>query len=109
MIETGRLRLRPWSDADRTAFAALVNTPAMTARLGGLRTQAQIDAMIDRRLNDQARHGCCYWAMELRDTGELVGSCGIRVADDYPGTPVLGLPEIGWRVDRAVLGQGPRP
>ncbi|MCH7861491.1 MAG: N-acetyltransferase, partial [Proteobacteria bacterium] len=35
MIETARLSLRPWTPADRPAFEALVNTPAMMARLGG--------------------------------------------------------------------------
>ncbi len=107
MIETARLRLRPWLREDRDAFGALVNTPAMMARLGGLRTPAGIDEMFEKRLNDQARHGCTYWATELRDTGALIGSCGIRIASNYvPEAPIAGIPEIGWRVSEAHWGKG---
>jgi RimJ/RimL family protein N-acetyltransferase len=106
MIETERLTLRPWTEADRPELGALVNTPAMTAHLGGMRPDAEIDAMLARRMRDQRRHGHCYWAAELRETGMLIGSCGIRIADDYPGTPVEGTPEIGWRVGETWWGQG---
>ena len=35
VIETPRLRLRPWSDADRHAFAALHAEAEVTRDLGG--------------------------------------------------------------------------
>jgi RimJ/RimL family protein N-acetyltransferase len=106
LIETARLRLRPWLREDRPAFEALVNTPQMMARLGGLKSPAGIDAMFEKRLNDQAKHGFTYWAAELRDTGELIGSCGIRIASNYPDAPIAGMPEIGWRVSDAHWGKG---
>ena len=46
MIETERLRLRPWRSEDRASFGALVNTPAMMAHLGGRKSAAGIDAII---------------------------------------------------------------
>ena len=97
MIETARLRLRPWREDDRAGFAAILNTPAMMAHHGGVRSAAEMDALFAKRLKDQARHGFSYWAVELRD-GELVGSCGLRIADNYPGTPVAGMHELGWRI-----------
>ena len=107
MIETARLRLRPWVPEDRPAFDALVNTQAMMRHLGGVQPRATLDTMFARRLNDHARFGHCYWATELRDTGELIGSCGIRIASDYPpGAQVAGMPEIGWRVSEAHWGWG---
>lgn len=107
MIETARLRLRPWAPEDRAPFEALVNTPAMMARLGGLRNAAGIDAMFEKRLNDQAKHGCTYWATELRETGDLIGSCGIRIASNYgDDLPISNMPEIGWRVSEAHWGRG---
>ncbi|RPE79666.1 GNAT family N-acetyltransferase [Vulcaniibacterium tengchongense] len=106
MIETVRLRLRPCRDSDKPAFAAILNTPRMTAELGGVRPRAEIDALVDKRIADQARHGHSYWAVELRDSGELIGTCGIRVADDYPGTPVQGMYEIGWRIAERHWGRG---
>lgn len=106
MIETERLRLRPWRAEDRPAFEALVNTPAMMAKLGGVRPAAGIDAMFTRRLDDQARYGHCYWAVELRGADALIGSCGIRIAHNYGSAPVAGMPEIGWRIAEAQWGKG---
>ncbi len=107
MIETERLRLRPWRPEDRPAFDAMVNTEPMMRYLGGIQPPEKIDAMFERRLNDHARFGHCYWATELRDTGQLIGSCGIRIASDYPpGAQVAGMPEIGWRIAEPHWGRG---
>jgi RimJ/RimL family protein N-acetyltransferase len=106
MIETGRLRLRPCVEADKPAFATILNTPAMMAEMGGVRSREDIDALVDKRLADQARHGFSYWAVELRETDALIGTCGIRIASNYPGTPVEGLHEMGWRIAEAHWGRG---
>ena len=47
MIETKRLILRPWHEADKPAFHAIINTPAMMAHFGGVAPRAAIDALID--------------------------------------------------------------
>ncbi|MDF0487168.1 GNAT family N-acetyltransferase [Sphingomonas sp. H39-1-10] len=106
MIETARLRLRPCRAADKAAFATILNTPAMMAHLGGVKTQAEIDALIDKRLADQARHGFSYWAVEERDGGALVGTCGVRIASNYPDAPVYGMHEAGWRIADSHWGRG---
>jgi RimJ/RimL family protein N-acetyltransferase len=106
MIETARLRLRPCRESDKPIFAAILNTPAMMAELGGVRGRAAIDALVDKRIADQARHGFSYWAAELRKTGELIGTCGIRVASNYSGTPVETMHEMGWRIAEAHWGCG---
>lgn len=107
MIETARLRLRPWTPEDRRAFDAIINTEAMMQHLGGLQSLASLDAMFERRLNDHASVGHCYWATELLDTGQLIGSCGIRIASDSPpDARVTGMPEIGWRIAEAHWGRG---
>lgn len=105
MIETDRLVLRPWREADKPAFHALVNTPAMMAHFGGPVTQAKHDALLDRQMEQQARHGHCMWAVELRDSGMLAGVCGLRIGG-HPGTPVPEELEIGWRIGEAFWGQG---
>ena len=105
MIETTRLRLRPWSAADKDAFAAMVNTPAMMAHFGGVRPRAAIDALIDAQIKSEAEGGCSMWAVELRD-GELAGICGVRWQTLYPGTPVFGELEAGWRIGERWWRQG---
>jgi RimJ/RimL family protein N-acetyltransferase len=106
MIETDRLTLRPWTEHDRAPLARLINTPAMLRFFPGPMTPAQCDTYFERRMSDQARHGLCYWAVELKATGALIGSCGGRVADDYAGTPVSGMHELGWRIGEAWWRQG---
>ena len=106
VIETERLTLRPCRESDKPLFASILNTPAMMAKLGGVRSAAQVDALIDKRIADQAQHGFSYWAVELRETAELIGTCGIRIASNYPGTPVHGWHEAGWRIAEAHWGRG---
>jgi RimJ/RimL family protein N-acetyltransferase len=105
MIETERLCLRPWRAADKPAFHALVNTPVMMTHFGGPAPQAKHDAIIDRQIEQQDRFGHCMWAVELRESGELAGVCGLRIGG-HPGTPVPEELEIGWRIGEAHWGQG---
>lgn len=106
MIETARLKLRPCRQEDKQAFATILNTPAMMAELGGVRSTAAIDALVDKRIADQAQHGFSYWAAELRESGSLIGTCGIRIASNYPGTPVEAMHEVGWRIAEPYWGRG---
>lgn len=106
MLTTRRLLLRPCRDADKPVFRAILNTPGMMAELGGVQEPAAIDALVDKRIRDQQAHGHSYWGVELRETGELIGSCGVRIADNYPGTPVDGLHEVGWRIAEHHWGKG---
>lgn len=105
MIETPRLRLRPWREADRPAFARIINTPAMMAHFGGVRPRGEIDALIDAQMAKQADDGHCMWAVETRHDGDLVGICGLRIGG-HPGTPVDGMYELGWRIAERYWGQG---
>ena len=105
MIETERLLLRPWREADKPVFHALVNTPAMMEHFGGPVPQAKHDAILDRQMMLQARDGHCMWAVEWRETGELAGVCGLRIGG-HAGTPVPEELEIGWRIGEAFWGRG---
>lgn len=105
MITTERLLLRPWREADKPVFHALANTPAMMEHFGGPVPQAKHDMIIDRQIAQQAQHGHCMWAVELRETGEMAGVCGVRIGG-HPGTLVSEELEIGWRIAEKFWGQG---
>lgn len=105
MIETARLRLRPWREDDKSTFAAIINTPVMMAHFGGVAPRGDIDAIIDREMIRQMRDGHCMWAVELREGSALVGVCGVRLAG-YAGTPVPDVLEIGWRIGEQWWGMG---
>jgi RimJ/RimL family protein N-acetyltransferase len=105
VIGTGRLILRPWREADKPAFVALVNTPAMMAHFGGVAPAEKVAALIDAQMANQARDGHSMWAVEMRDGGELAGICGVRIGG-HAGTPVPEELEIGWRIGERWWGQG---
>ena len=103
MIETLRLILRPWREADRDPWAAMNADPEVFYWLGGPIDRATSDAAVDRYDSRFRADGYCRWAVERRADGALVGSCGVM--------PILdgGAPEgfeIGWRLARAAWGQG---
>ena len=102
-----RLVLRPWRDSDRAPFAAMSADPEVMAHLVPMPARALSDAWIDRQSAHQAAHGCCFWATELRDTGEFIGAVGlvhVRCAAHF--TPAV---EIGWRLAKRFWGRGYAP
>ena len=104
-IETARLILRPWREADKPAFNAIINTPAMMEHFGGVKPRADLDALLDRQMEAQRIEGFSMWAVDLRATGELAGICGLRLMP-RPDTPVTGDLEIGWRIAEKHWGTG---
>jgi len=106
MIETDRLYLRNWSEADAEPFERQTNTPAVMQWLGGVKPPEFIrQVVVDRFMRWQDERGFTFWAVERKSDGELLGFCGIKIADD-PGSPVEGEYEIGWRLREDAWGQG---
>ena len=105
VIETERLTLRSWREADKPRFAAIINTPAMMAHFGGVAPREQIDALIDAQMAGQAADGFSMWAVDWRGTGALAGICGLRRMP-YPGTAITGELEAGWRIAQHFWGKG---
>ena len=53
----------------------------------------------------RARNGHCFWLVERREDGEVLGFCGLK-RTDAPDSPSLGEIEIGWRLRQDAWGQG---
>lgn len=104
MIETERLVLRPWRDGDVEAFMP-TNTPAVMRWLGPPLTVEQLTAVVERQQKLQAERGHCFWIVERKADGEMLGFCGLKIAD-APNCPVAGDIEIGWRLREEAWGQG---
>jgi RimJ/RimL family protein N-acetyltransferase len=104
MIGTDRLTLRRWQASDRASFHAMCNDPCVMEFLGDHQSREQIDAMMDRQNGFQDRLGHCFWAVERKADAAFLGFCGIKPGAD--GTPIEGLPEIGWRLAVDHWGKG---
>ncbi len=105
MIETERLRLRNWTADDLEPWLAL-NTEPVMRWLGGVKSREQSLATITERLMPwQESRGFTFWAVERKADRQLLGFCGLKIADDA-GSPVEGEIEIGWRLREDAWGQG---
>jgi RimJ/RimL family protein N-acetyltransferase len=105
VIETERLILRDWSEDDIEPFLRHTNTPAVMRWLGGVRTEAEQRESIGRIMRWQKERGFTFWAVERKADGEMLGFCGIKIADT-PGSPIEGMHEVGWRLREDAWGQG---
>jgi len=105
MIETERLILRDWTEADVEPFLRHTNTPAVMRWLGGVRTEADQRESIGRMMRWQEERGFTFWVVERKADGELLGFCGLKLADT-PGSPIEGMHEVGWRLREDAWGQG---
>jgi RimJ/RimL family protein N-acetyltransferase len=103
-LETDRLVLRAWQDSDLLPLLAICRDPRVMEFLGPLQDEDEICAAIGRQRAHQATLGHCYWAIERKLDAEMLGFCGIQPEPE--GTPVAGLPDIGWRLGFAHWGKG---
>jgi RimJ/RimL family protein N-acetyltransferase len=106
MIETERLRLRPWQPSDLPAFAAMNADPRVRRFFSCLLTREESDASVARFTTAYAVDGYGFLATELRATSEFIGLIGIqRMSFLLPGVSVPAV-EIGWRLNEASWGKG---
>ena len=104
MIDTGRLILRGWRDADVAPFHLMCNDPEVMRYLGPLMSVTDAQAAADRMNGFIASHGYCFWAIERKQDGAFLGFCGLKPGPE--GTPIHNKVEIGWRLRRDAWGQG---
>ena len=103
--ETDRLVLRDWREDDWAEFFRVTNTAAVMEWLGGVMDDAGMAAQRARVESCAARHGHCFWVVERKSDGAMLGFCGIKRAD-APGSSVTGAVEVGWRLREDAWGKG---
>ncbi len=104
-IETERLVLREWREEDLVPLHTICNDPLVMEHLGPLQSVDQVMSTVEHQRAHQAELGHCYWALERRDVGDLIGFCGIQ--PQPPTIPAIcGSPDIGWRLASSMWGLG---
>jgi RimJ/RimL family protein N-acetyltransferase len=103
-LETERLVMRRWTEADREPFAAMNADPAVAEFFARPLTRAESDALVDRIERCFEERGFGLWALERKDSGEFIGFTGLLpVRDDLPPAGEI---EVGWRLAKAAWGHG---
>ena len=102
VLDTSRLLLRCWRDADHDALAAMHADPEVMYDYGGPISRAESGAKLDRYAAAFHRHGICRWAVEDR-IAHFLGYVGVMPSNPGPLEPHM---EIGWRLKRSAWSHG---
>lgn len=97
VLETDRLVLRKIDESDAVLQDRVLNTPAVMEHLGGPIELHEIEAKHAKSMGWFAREGFGFMMMIEKQTGDLVGHCGMKRVDNRHA-PNIGDHEIGWLV-----------
>jgi ribosomal-protein-alanine N-acetyltransferase len=106
IAETPRLQLHAMSDrddADAALMLALLNDPAFIRHIAdrGVRTLDQARGYLrDGAVRSYAEHGFGMYAIRRRDSGALIGNCGLIRREGLDG------PDLGYALLPGHAGQG---
>lgn len=104
IIETERLVLRTWKQDDADAYFQINQDPKVIEFLPGSLTMKQVNDFIPAVNSHGNKHGYTLWAVELKETGELMGFIGLNYTDwESHFTPAV---EVGWRLGSQYWGRG---
>lgn len=104
VLETQRLCLRLWQDQDLAPYVALNADARVTEFLPGPVSPDAARRFFETQNKLYARHRCCYFAAQLKSSGELAGFIGLKYQDF--AAPFAPCYEIGWRLGTPFWGQG---
>lgn len=108
LLANPRLRLRPWTNADRAPFAAMTAHPEVMRHFPAPLSRAQSDAWIDRMSRKIEERGWGFWAMDYLAEGatapQFAGFTGLHIPD--PELPFGPCVEVGWRLAQRFWGLG---
>ncbi|MEM5476938.1 GNAT family N-acetyltransferase [Pacificibacter sp. AS14] len=105
-INTKRLLLRGWKPDDHAPFAAMCGDADVMRYIGNGKTKSADDAAryIASFQNEWNERGFGLFAVEAKQTGDLIGFTGLSTPDFLP--EVLPSVEIGWRFSKSSWGKG---
>ncbi|GAA5176811.1 GNAT family N-acetyltransferase [Niveibacterium umoris] len=103
IIETERLRLRPFREDDAEAYRPLVTDPAITRYAGGPgpdSIEGVREVIRNAPLADYARYGYGRFAVEWKASDQLIGFSGLKFLPEFNET------ELGYRLLTEFWGRG---
>jgi len=107
LFTTERLVLRKWREDDLPLWQEHLNTPAVRACLGGVQSEQAVAARFAQVLPAWDTDGFAFLAVERRDDGFFLGTCGIgRVLDEPAPEPLASGLQLGWQLRQEAWGHG---
>lgn len=96
ILETERLFLREMTMGDFDALYAVLSDPEIMQHYPYSFDEERVRSWIERNMKRYTDDGFGLWAVCLKDTGEMIGDCGLTL-QNIDGQM---LPEIGYHIRR---------
>lgn len=91
-LETPRLLLREMTPDDYPALCEIMQDDAVMYAYEGAFDEQETQAWLEEQLTRYEQLGFGLWAVVLKETGEMIGQCGLTL-QNWKGKQVL---EIGY-------------
>jgi len=101
-IQTPRLVIRDYTREDAGDVARVLGDPLVDLRGEGRMTEAQALAWLEEEIEYRRRDGTGRYAVVLRETGEVVGGCGLVRRELSEGVEL----ELGYHLRSDLWGRG---
>lgn len=102
VLETQRLLLREMSREDYDALFRVLGDPEIMCHYPYSFDEQRVRDWIERNMNRYRQDGFGLWAVCLKDTGEMIGDCGLTLQKINGEV----LPEIGFHIRRDCQRKG---
>jgi RimJ/RimL family protein N-acetyltransferase len=104
IFTSARLGFRNWNDDDLDAFAALNADSDVMEHFPKVLTRDESTEFMQRLRAHFDKRGYCYFAVEILETGALIGFIGLAYQEyETDFTPAV---DIGWRLKKSAWGNG---
>lgn len=104
LLETERLRLRDWTVEDAEQAFTIYGDPEVARFLGTTgQPMPSVDKLrenLGKRIEKTQGQDMGFWALELKDTGELIGGALLQLLPDESDV------EVGYHLGKRHWGQG---
>ena len=104
IIETDRLQLREMTEADLPSLGKILQDPEVMYAYEHAFSDEEVREWFDRQVHryELYEHRYGLWGVILKETGEMIGQCGLTLQDTKEGQVL----EIGYLFQKAYWHQG---
>ena len=102
IIKTERLFLREMTMGDYDALYAVLSDTDIMKHYPYTFDEQRVRSWIERNMNRYKENGFGLWAVCLKENGEMIGDCGLKL-QNIDGKP---LPEIGYYIRKGCQHKG---
>lgn len=102
VLETQRLALREMTQADFSALCKILQDDDVMYAYEGAFSNDEVQGWLDRQLERYKEYGFGLWAVVLKETGTMIGQCGVTM-QDHNSNKIM---EVGYLFQKEHWHQG---